>query len=482
MKTLDESIATAMDWSEDISILPFIPYILQDFWEMGTPAEAVINFVKTHYHVESLSATSLQNPIQILDLGCGKGAVSIKSATALNCNCLGIDGLPEFIEISKEKAKEYGVENLCRFEVGDIREKINEIGTFDVIVLGAIGAVFGDYYSTLTALSQHLNPNGIIIINDAYIDDATTSQYPSLLYRRELLAQVGQAGMELIDEVTDFPTDYEGDFECLKNRCEELMTKYPDKTALFEKYIQTQIYEYDALDNKMICSMMVFRKPNVLVEMIDFFNNRASIYEQVHLDHIGGMESKQILASFFPPHTKTMIDLGIGTGLELEAIFKRFPEIEVTGFDVASEMLNLLKQKYPDKKINLLCENYLDYDFGICNYEVALSVMTLHHYNHKTKTDLYRRLYNCLNHNGIYIECDYMFSEREYENPQEKEDFYFSEFERIKKKQNLSENKKYHYDTPCTVSNQKKMLLNAGFKTVKEVWQQKNVVIILAEK
>ena len=194
------------------------------------------------------------------------------------------------------------------------------------------------------------------------------------------------------------------------------------------------------------------------------------------------MESKQILASFFPPDTKTMIDLGIGTGLELEEIFKRFPEMEVTGLDVSEAMLKRLIEKYPDKKIRLFCESYLDFDFGNGLYDVALSVMTLHHYNHQTKTDLYRKIYNSLKTNGVYIECDYMLSEHEYENPQAAEDNYFSEFERLKMEQGITDNREYHYDTPCTVANQKQMLLDAGFSSIKEVWRKKIAVILIAEK
>ena len=476
MKTLGKSIAMAMDSSEDVAIVPFLPYILQDFWELGTPPEIVINFV------EAWRAATLQHAPSLLDLGCGKGAVSVKLAAALKYNCYGIDGIPEFIEAAKEKAREYGVATLCRFEVGDIREKIDTLDKFDVIILGAIGPVFGDYYATLTTLSEHLNPDGMIIINDAYIDDASTFQYPSVLQRRELLEQVGQAGMELIDKNTHAPTNSAEEFENLQKRCKELIAKYPEKTSLFENYLQSQAEEYDALENKMIGSVMVFRKKPVLEVMSVFFNNRAPIYEEKHLEHIGGMESKQILASFFPPHTKAMIDLGIGTGLELEEIFKRFPGIAVTGLDVAENMLYLLQQKYPDRNVHLHCKSYLDYDFGNALYDVALSVMTLHHYNHKTKTDLYRRIHNSLNINGVYIECDYMLSEHEYEHPQEKEDFYFSEFERLKKEYCLSDHIEYHYDTPCTVSNQKKMLLDAGFTSVQEVWRKNNTVILVADK
>jgi tRNA (cmo5U34)-methyltransferase len=221
----------------------------------------------------------------------------------------------------------------------------------------------------------------------------------------------------------------------------------------------------------------------VLEEMSDFFNSRAGIYDEKHIEHIGGgMESKNIIPSFFPPHTRTMIDLGIGTGLELEAIFKRFPEIEITGLDIAENMLKILLEKYPDKKIRLHCESYLYYDLGHCLYDVALSVMTLHHYNYPTKKDLYRRIYNCVKPNGMYIECDYMLSAQEYDNPQEQEDLHFLELARLKKEQGITGNREYHYDTPCTVSNQQKMLLEAGFGSVKEVWRKGQTVILIANK
>ena len=219
-----------------------------------------------------------------------------------------------------------------------------------------------------------------------------------------------------------------------------------------------------------------------LEEMSDFFNGRAPIYENKHLEHIGGMESKQIIASFFPSHTKTMIDLGIGTGLELEEVFRRFPEIKVTGLDIADNMLKLLQEKYPDKKIEVHNESYLNYEFGNCLFDVVLSVMTLHHYDYTAKTDLYRKIHKSLKLNGVYIECDYMLSEHEYKNPQEWEDLYFSEFERLKKEQGICDDREYHYDTPCTVQNQKKMLLDAGFTNIKEVWRKKNTVILMADK
>jgi len=222
---------------------------------------------------------------------------------------------------------------------------------------------------------------------------------------------------------------------------------------------------------------------NRLEEMSAFFNSRAESYNEVHVGHIdGGIESKNVIASFLPAHTKSIIDFGIGTGLELKGIFDRFPNAKITGLDIAENMLDLLKKTYPDKRINLYCESYLDYDFGDNLYDAAVSVMTLHHYTHEVKTNLYRKIYQCVKQNGVYVECDYMLSAHEHENPQEVEDFHFSEYQRLKDEQGLTDSMKYHYDTPCTVDNQITMLLEAGFSKVSEVWRKKDTVVLVAEK
>jgi ubiquinone/menaquinone biosynthesis C-methylase UbiE len=253
-KTLKESIAASMD-GYDTAIVPFLPYILQDFWTLGTPPERVLYFIQKY-------CKNYPN-LRVLDLGCGKGAVSVKLAAVLKCRCYGIDALPEFIETSKEKAREYDVDALCRFEVGDIREKIDECGQFDVIVLGAIGQAFGNYYTTLTTLANHLTAVGIIVIDDAYIEDSSTFQHPALLHRREVLTQIGQADMELLEEwrgkYSD-SSDSTKEMENIAKRCRELKEKYPDQCSLFEEYEQRQADEYHALENEITGSIIVVNK------------------------------------------------------------------------------------------------------------------------------------------------------------------------------------------------------------------------------
>ena len=145
MKPIEESVVIAMDGS-DQKLFPYLPYILQDLWEIGADPEIIIGLIKKYF--------DNYTDLKILDLGCGKGAVSIKISKTLGCKCYGIDAVPEFIKYAQYKADEFQVSHLCKFEPGDIRKKIEKLTDYDIIILGAIGPVFGDYYKTLSTLSK----------------------------------------------------------------------------------------------------------------------------------------------------------------------------------------------------------------------------------------------------------------------------------------------------------------------------------------
>lgn len=99
----------------------------------------------------------------------------------------------------------------------------------------------------------------------------------------------------------------------------------------------------------------------------------------------------------------------------------------------------------------------------------------MHHFNHKKKIELYKRIYKSLKQNGCYIECDYMVK------TQEEEDFFFFENKRLRREHDIRETEYYHYDTPCTVDNQKQLLSAAGFLIVEQVFNIGNTVILVAK-
>jgi len=255
ISTVEKSVVEALDGT-DSNLFPFLPYILQDIWELGASPEAVLKLVKKH--------TINQSNLKVLDLGCGKGAVSIKLAKELNCQCHGIDAINEFIGEAKNKAREFNVEEYCSFESGDIRDRVHDLRGHDIIILGAIGPVLGDYYSTLTKVSKCLNEGGLIIIDDGYIDDGSEYSHPSMLKRSVILKQISDAGMKLADEVIinkyELQKLDEYMLRNIKKRCKELIKIHPDKRNIFVNYVKAQEEENEALETKLICSTMLFGK------------------------------------------------------------------------------------------------------------------------------------------------------------------------------------------------------------------------------
>ena len=254
LMSLEESVVTAMDGT-DKELFPFLPYILQDTWEIGAEPITIIKLIYKY-------ANNFSN-LNLLDLGCGKGAVSVMAAHKLNCRCHGIDAIPEFIDEARQKAIEYHVDHLCNFEVDDIRIRTKTLARYDIIILGAIGPVLGDCLSTLTSLLKNLNADGIIIIDDGYIENNSTFTHPLILKQKEIHQQIKSAGMELIDEVIMAKDEIKDSdnkiYANLEKRCLELMELHPDKQNLFQSYICKQVEENDVLENKIICSTMVIK-------------------------------------------------------------------------------------------------------------------------------------------------------------------------------------------------------------------------------
>ena len=67
-----------------------------------------------------------------------------------------------------------------------------------------------------------------------------------------------------------------------------------------------------------------------LEAMGTFFDSRISEYE----DHMSPWQKHyEWMAQLLPSHAETLLDLGCGSGLELDPIFRRFPNLRVTGVD-----------------------------------------------------------------------------------------------------------------------------------------------------
>lgn len=212
-------------------------------------------------------------------------------------------------------------------------------------------------------------------------------------------------------------------------------------------------------------------------KMDEFFAARADGYDEHMLNEVGGCRECYVkMAELVPENTESLLDLGCGTGLELAGIFERFPDVSVTGIDLTKAMLDRLAEKYKGKNITLINGDYFSTDLGREHFDAAVSFQTMHHFSHEMKIGLYKKIRNSLKSGGVYIECDYMVD------MQTEEDFFFAENARIRKELNVPEDEFYHYDAPCTIENQIKMLLAAGFSTAEKIFRVGNTTIIIAKK
>jgi len=252
MRTIEESVVIAMD-GQDKHLYPYLPFILQDIWELGASPEIIINLIKKH--------KSEFESLKILDLGCGKGAVSIKIAKEFNCNCFGVDAVEEFVNNAIIIAEESGVNDYCKFEVGDVRSKRFNESYYGVVILGAIGQVFGDYYSTVTSIKNCLLPDGLIIVDDSYLDEKSNFSHSQIEKKSHIVNQLADANMRIIDEAIisgeQIKESNKYIFNKIKMRCEELIKKEPGNKHLFENYIKNQENENIVLEQEVICSTMV---------------------------------------------------------------------------------------------------------------------------------------------------------------------------------------------------------------------------------
>ena len=206
--------------------------------------------------------------------------------------------------------------------------------------------------------------------------------------------------------------------------------------------------------------------------MAAFFDARAAGYD----DHMReNIFSETTFAQFYQaassPIKKTdkplnILDLGCGTGLEIETLLKRAPNARITGVDLSENMLELLRSRYIAhmSQITLVNDSYLAMSFGTQTYDHVISAMTVHHLLPEAKRKLYTRIHTALKPGGKYIEGDSVI-------PAEMEEQFIAEYHEAAAAVFKERDGHYHIDVPFSIGTQKSLLLEAGFQDFRLIWQ-----------
>ena len=222
--------------------------------------------------------------------------------------------------------------------------------------------------------------------------------------------------------------------------------------------------------------------------MAEFFDRRVDGYEE-HMreilpafDEFYSSVAGQIPATGEP---LSILDLGCGTGLELDFIFARAPNARVTAVDLSSEMLAKLKAKLEHYRygpqVEIVQGSYLTMPFPARGFDYAVSVQTMHHFTPDVKLGLYTRIAHALKAGGRYIEGDYVVSPGD-------ERSLLARYEELvtslRAAGAVGEDElvdgKHHIDIPLSVQSQVAVLREAGFADVEVVFEQGAAAVLCA--
>lgn len=210
-----------------------------------------------------------------------------------------------------------------------------------------------------------------------------------------------------------------------------------------------------------------------LENMDAFFSARIDGYEE-HMSIWA--EAYRRFAQLLPAQPGEVLDLGVGTGLELDEIWAIDPTIPVTGVDMCQTMLDLLIQKHRNKNLAVVCADYFQYDMGENKWDTVISFESFHHFLHPEKLALYQKIFRGLKPGGILLLGDYIACCDEEE--EMLRDIYLEK----RKQYAVPEGQFIHFDIPMTLDHETAILREAGFKTVIPLDSIAGATILMATK
>jgi len=254
---LNNSVLKSLE--TEIDILPYLPGLLIDLWTLGCSPQSVVEILKP------LKLPPLKT--KVLDLGCGKGAVSITLASKLGFHATGIDANKYFLSEAEKKAKEFNVSNLCEFQYGDIREYVTTAENFDIVVYASLGNILGNFNKIIKRLRKTVRKGGYIIIDDGYLTEITKLKrkgYRHYLSRDETVKQLTSHGDILKEEII-IPREEnkainDEYLDAIRIRGDELIEQNPKLRRVVTQYIKSQEIECEILDKYFIGAIWLIER------------------------------------------------------------------------------------------------------------------------------------------------------------------------------------------------------------------------------
>ncbi len=178
-----------------------------------------------------------------------------------------------------------------------------------------------------------------------------------------------------------------------------------------------------------------------------------------------------------------ILDLGAGTGILTELLHQQYPTSEITLMDLSHNMLEIAKDKFKNiTTFKYLEEDYLTFNFPE-NYDIIVSSLSIHHLNDSDKKTLYKKIYDNLNKDGIFINADEVKGAT-----QKTEDMFKNMENSYLQKQDIPEEEKQtllerrKLDQPATLLDNIKWFEEIGYRNVDVFFKYYRYFVIYGQK
>jgi len=180
---------------------------------------------------------------------------------------------------------------------------------------------------------------------------------------------------------------------------------------------------------------------------------------------------------------KTVLDLGAGTGLFSYFIYLVRPELNYTLTDLSPEMLNEAKNRFKGLKNFQFQELNFSIDVLPGKYDLIISALSIHHLDDTEKKKLYKKIYESLNENGLFINADQVLGRSN-----GFDSFYKDSWKESVKESGLEDSaiesafERMKFDKFATLETQLNMLDEAGFNEIDCIYKNQNFAVFAGVK
>jgi len=230
----------------------------------------------------------------------------------------------------------------------------------------------------------------------------------------------------------------------------------------------------------------VFTKP--IKKQFEFDESVASVFDDMLERSIPFYQDViSLICNFIEKNSKEnskIIDLGCSTANTLLQLYKKSHNFNLVGIDNSSAMLEIAAKKISAYGANITLKNEDITKVDLSGSDIVIANYMLQFIRPLDRDNFVKKIYKSLNDDGVFIFSEKIIFEDKTLNKQMIDIYYefkkdqgYSEFEISQKREALE-----NVLIPYTEEENKKMILNAGFKSIESLFKYGNFITFIAKK